>query len=134
MSRDEQSFVDNAPAGLRGLAVGTVVLLGLAYAIAATASFAHAALSGCWLSCGGDPDPAWGLVWVAVSTVLLFIPAAVGLHIARIRARSAWVTAALVVVVLAAAWIWFSLDPDNAELFISLGADGRDLPERIVEG
>lgn len=113
---------------LQGLIVGIMTFAGLAYFIVATASLTHAAFSGCWLSCGGDPALAWGVLWAVVTAALLATPIAIGLHIARVRSRIAWATAALVVLLMVAAWVLFSLDPDNADFFVSLDADGGRLP------
>ncbi|TFV47523.1 hypothetical protein [Blastococcus sp. TF02A-35] len=107
--------------GRRGLGAALLTGLVVAYPLAWVASTAHAAFSGCWSSCGGASRPGSGLAWSAVAAVLLAVPIAVGLDVARVRSWAAWVTGAVVVVAATGAWAWFSLDPDNAEFFVRLG-------------
>ena len=105
----------------RSLFTGLVTLLVAAYPLAWAASLAHASLSGCWLTCGGDPNPVVGALWAIVAAALLAAPVGVAMSKARVRSWAAWVTAALAVLLAVGAWVVFSLDPANAEFFVKLG-------------
>jgi hypothetical protein len=109
------------PRGRRGLGAALVTGLVVAYPLMWAASLTHAAFSDCWISCGEEPSPAWGVVWSLVSAVLLGAPIVLGLRVARVRSRAAWAAGFLLVLLLVTAWAIFSLDPDNAELFVKLG-------------
>ena len=110
-----------ASSGRRGFRAALVTFLIVAYPLLWTASLTHAAFSGCWLSCGGKPSPAFGIAWGMVGGVLLGAPLAVGLRTAKVRSRAAWVAGVLVVLLVVAAWAVFSLDPGHAEFFVELG-------------
>jgi hypothetical protein len=105
----------------RGLLAALLTLVVAAYPVVGTASLAHAGFSGCWLTCGGDPNPVVGLLWTIVAAVLLATPVALGMSIATVRSWAAWVTAALAVALAASAWVAFSLDPAHAAFFVKLG-------------
>ncbi|RBY88199.1 hypothetical protein DQ244_16800 [Blastococcus sp. TBT05-19] len=107
--------------GARGLGAALVSGLVVAYPLAWMASIAHAEFSGCWLSCGGDPRPASGLAWSVVVAVLLAVPLASGLAVARVRSWGAWTVGVLLVLGTTAAWAAFSLAPGNADFFVGLG-------------
>lgn len=104
-------------------------LLGAAYPLAGAASLSHVMFSGCWLACGGTPNPVAGIVWVAVGALLLGTPFAVGMFVARVRSWLAWAAVAFLVLLAATSWVMFSVDPDNAEFYISLGSWHGDISE-----
>jgi hypothetical protein len=104
-----------------GLLVAVVTLLCVALPVGWAGSLAHASFSGCWITCGGSPKPAIGAVWSLVAALLLATPVALGLIVARVRSWAAWLTNAVLVLVVVGAWVLFSLDPDTAEFFVSLG-------------
>ena len=102
----------------RGLLAGLVTLLAAALPIAWAASLAHAAFSGCWLTCGGAPDSTEGALWAIAAAALLGIPVGVGLRTARVRSWVAWSVAALAVLLAVGGWVTFSVDPANADFFV----------------
>ena len=104
--------------GRRGLVTGLSTLAVAALPLAWALSLTHAAFSGCWLTCGGGPDRAEGLLWAIVAAVLLGIPIGVALTTARVRSWAVWGTAALVVLVAVGGWVSFSVDPANADFFV----------------
>ena len=109
------------PRGRRGLCAALVTGLAVAYPLMWAASLTHAAFSDCWIGCGGEPSPAWGVAWSLVSAVLLGAPIVVGLRVARVRSWAAWAVALILVLLGVTVWAMFSLDPDNAEFFVKLG-------------
>jgi hypothetical protein len=106
-----------------GLVVGLATLLGLAVPVVALASLAHTGFSGCWIACGGAPNPALGIVGTLAAAAVLATAPAVGLIVARVRSPRVWTVVALAVAGAAVAWVFFSLDPDTAEFFVRLGED-----------
>lgn len=102
----------------RGLLTGLLTLSVAALPLAWALSLTHAAFSGCWLTCGGAPDPASGTLWAIVATVLLGIPLGAALSAAHVRSRAVWATAALVVLLAVSGWVVFSMDPSGADVFV----------------
>ena len=88
---------------LAGIAVGVVALLVLGYPILVTGLLAHASFSGCFLECR-LPQPGRGIAWSVVTAVLLAVPIALGLSVARVRSRAGWLSAGGVVVAAVLAW------------------------------
>lgn len=115
---------ERRPIGVFAFLMG---LLGAAYPLAVTASFAHAMFSGCWLACGGAVNPSAGIVWVVVCALLLGTPFAIGMYVARVRSWSAWAAVAFLILLAATSWLLFSLDPDTAEFYVSLGSWQGDM-------
>lgn len=102
----------------RGMIAGLLTLLAAALPIASAASLAHAAFSGCWLTCGGSPDRTEGVLWSLVAAALLGTPIGVALSTARVRSWVVWGIAALAVLLAVGGWVVFSVDPSNADLFV----------------
>jgi hypothetical protein len=88
---------------LAGLAVGLLGLLLLGYPILVTALLASASFSGCFLECG-LPQPGRGVAWSLVTALLLAVPVALGLAVARVRSRAGWLSAGGVVAVAVLGW------------------------------
>ncbi len=103
------------------LLTGLLFLVLLVYPVFVAGGLAHSAFSGCWLTCGGRPDTASGVVWVTAAALLLAMPIAWGMIEARVRSWTAWAAAALLIALAVSAWVLFSLDPDNAAFFVELG-------------
>jgi hypothetical protein len=61
---------------------------------------------------------------VIVGAVFLAAPFVVGMRIARVRSWVAWAAVTILVLFAVYAWVVFSLDPANAEFYVSLGDDG----------
>lgn len=112
----------NSARGWQGLGAALLTGLVVVHPLVWVASITHAQFSGCWTSCGGDPQPASGLAWSLVVAVLLAIPLASGLAVARVRSWVVWAAGVLVVLGIAAAWAAFSLAPGNADFFVGLGS------------
>ena len=106
---------------VRGLLAGLATTLLVAYPGLWAASLAHSAFSGCWLTCAGTPSPVGGTALALVGAALLAAPFVVGLAAARVRSRWPWLAAALVVVAVVGGLVLFSIDPDNADFFVTLG-------------
>jgi hypothetical protein len=109
----------------KALGAATLTLLVVSYPLIWALSLSHAAFSGCWLACGGEHRPVIGMAWALVGGVLLSAPLMVGLRIADVRARLGWLAAGVLVLVAVTAWVYFSMDPANAEFFVaSFGMGG----------
>jgi hypothetical protein len=84
--------------------LGVVLSTLLAQPIAVAALFSYAAFSGCLVDCADPPDVGGGLLWSAVTAVGLAIPVALGMAVAGVRSRRAWLVAGAVVLAAVAAW------------------------------
>jgi hypothetical protein len=80
-----------------------VLLLVFGYPIVATGLLAYTSFTGCFISCD-DPEPGIGLVWSALTAVLLAIPDAAGLAVAGVRSRAAWLWSLAAILATVAAW------------------------------
>ncbi|MGY1610131.1 hypothetical protein [Geodermatophilus sp. SYSU D00700] len=87
-----------------GVLLGIVVTTLLTQPIAVAALFSYAAFSGCLVDCADPPDLGGGLLWSAVTAVGLAIPLALGMAVAGVRSRRAWLAAGAVVLGLVVAW------------------------------
>ncbi len=87
-----------------GVVLGMVLMTLLAQPIAVAALFSYAAFSGCLVDCADPPDTGGGLLWSAVTAVGLAIPVAIGMGVAGVRSRRAWLLAGAVVLAAVAAW------------------------------
>ena len=103
---------------VKGVVTALVSLLPCWYLAAFTAGVAHAAFNGCWLTCGGEPTTAGGIVATILGALLLAAPFAAGMWVARVRSWAAWASLAVPVVLAVIGWIVFSLDPDNTDYFV----------------
>ena len=88
---------------LAGLAVGLVLLACVGYPVVWAGVFAYASFTGCFIDCT-SPDPGAGLFWSAVAAAALALPLAVGMAVAGVRSRVAWLGAAAVVLLAVAGW------------------------------
>jgi hypothetical protein len=86
-----------------GVAVGIVALLVLGYPMVITALLASFSFSGCFLECSA-PQPGRGVAWSVVTAVLLAVPVCLGLAVARVRRRAAWLSAGGVVAAVVLGW------------------------------
>ena len=78
-----------------GVFACALTLLPSALLVAFTLTLARMNLTGCFIICA-EPEPAVGLAWSAVSALLLAAPFALGMAIAGVRSRTAWLAAAVV--------------------------------------
>lgn len=83
--------------------MGLVTLLLLGYPILVTALLATWSFTGCFLECSAR-QPGRGVAWSVVTALLLAVPVALGLAVARVRSWSAWLAAGGVVAVVVLGW------------------------------
>jgi drug/metabolite transporter superfamily protein YnfA len=108
MSETDRSERPATRRPLAGLAVGIVALLVLGYPILVTALLATFSFTGCFLECSAR-QPGRGVAWSAVTALLLAVPVGLGLAVARVRSRAAWLAAGGVVVVVVLGWAVLSV-------------------------
>ena len=103
---------------VKGVVTALVSLLPCWWLAALAAALAHAAFNGCWLTCGGERNPAHGVFTTIVGALLLVAPFAAGMWVARVRAWAPWASLAVPALLAVIGWIAFSLDPDNTDYFV----------------
>jgi hypothetical protein len=103
---------------VRGVVTALLSLVPCWYLAAFTSGVAHAAFNGCWLSCGGERNPAGGVFATIFGALLLGAPFAAGMWVARVRSRAAWASVAVLVLLAGIGQIVFSLDPNNTDYFV----------------
>ncbi len=104
MSTEEVRRPPSVVRRVAGVLLGVVLTTLLAQPIAVAALFSYAALSGCLVDCADPPDVGGGLLWSAVTAVGLAIPVAIGMGVAGVRSRRAWLLAGGVVLAAVGAW------------------------------
>ena len=88
---------------LAGLAVGVVLLALLAYPLGVLGLFAYSSFTGCFLECS-TPEPGSGVLWSGFAALVMAIPLALGMVVAGVRSRAAWLAAGAVVLVVVVGW------------------------------
>ena len=78
-----------------GIFACALTLLPSALLVAFTLTLARINFTGCFTVCA-EPQPAVGFAWSAVSALLLAAPFALGMAIAGVRSRPAWLSVAVV--------------------------------------
>ena len=84
-----------------GIFACALTLLPCALGVAFSLALARINFTGCFNVCA-EPSPAVGLAWSAVSALLLAAPFALGMAIAGVRSRPAWVSVAVVLLAVLA--------------------------------
>jgi hypothetical protein len=92
---------------LRGLIAAFLMALVVAYPLLWTSSLMHAAVGGCWISCG-EPSPGDAYAWGFWTALLLGAPISVGLHAAGVRPRRTWMFTVALVALALLCWVLFA--------------------------
>jgi drug/metabolite transporter (DMT)-like permease len=106
---DSRTATEPPTQARRGVLVGLITALAVAYPLAWTLSLTHAAVGGCWIDCG-EPQPVLGIVLAIGSALLMAVPFAAGMRVARVRSRSAWAVLVVGVALVLLGWILWAGD------------------------
>jgi hypothetical protein len=77
------------------------------YPLLWTSSLMHAAVGGCWISCG-EPSTGGAYAWGVWTALLLGAPIAVGLHTAGARPSRTWIFTVVLVALALLGWVLFA--------------------------